>query len=87
MNRRTSEYQQNDAVNDTVKTLKKSLQKIYTAILNNPEITHSEIMEMFHISESTAKRATGELKRLGIIKREGSDKTGRWVVLNQIRES
>lgn len=44
-------------------------------------------MEMFHISESTAKRATGELKRLGIIKREGSDKTGRWVVLNQIRES
>lgn len=74
----------NDTVNsqdDTVKNLKDSLQKIYSAILNNPEITHSEIMDIFHISESTAKRATRELKKLGFIKREGSDKTGRWIIL------
>lgn len=95
LNRRVSQYQESDTVNtqsdtvndavntnnDTVTGLKKSLQKVYMAILNNPEITHSEIMETLHISESTAKRATRDLKKLGYIAREGSDKTGRWVIL------
>lgn len=94
INRRILQYQENGTVNaqsdtvndtanannDTVKGLKKSLQKVYTVILNNPEITHSEIMETLHISESTAKRATRDLKKLGYIAREGSDKTGRWVI-------
>ncbi len=95
LNRRVLQYQENDTVNtqsdtvndtanannDTVTGLKKSLQKVYTAILNNPEITHSKIMETLHISESTAKRATRDLKKLGYITREGSDKTGRWIIL------
>ncbi|WP_304707529.1 Fic family protein [uncultured Rikenella sp.] len=95
LKRRVSQYQENDTVNtqsdtvnntisannDTVTGLKKSLQKVYTTILNNPEITHSEMMETLHISESTAKRATRDLKKLGYIAREGSDKTGRWVIL------
>ena len=95
LNRRVSQYQENDAVNtqsdtvnvtanannDTVIGLKKSLQKVYTVILNNPEITHSEIMETLHISESTAKRATRDLKKIGYIAREGSDKTGKWIIL------
>lgn len=95
LNRRVSQYQENDTVNtqsdtvnvtanannDTVIGLKKTLQKVYTAILNNPEITHSEIMETLHISESTAKRATRDLKKLGYIAREGSDKTGKWIIL------
>lgn len=73
-----------NTVNGTVKGLKKSHQKVYSAILNNPEITHSEIMETLHISESTAKRATRDLKKLGYIAREGSDKTGRWIILKTI---
>lgn len=95
LNRRVLQYQENDTVNaqsdtvkeavnannETVKGLKKSLQKVYTVIQNNPKITHSEIMETLHISESTAKRATRKLKELGYIEREGSDKTGRWVIL------
>lgn len=95
LNRRVLQYQKNDTVNaqsdtvkeavnannDTVTGLKKSLQKVYTVIQNNPKITHSEIMETLHISESTAKRATRKLKELGYIEREGSDKTGRWVIL------
>lgn len=96
INRRILQYQENDTVNaqsdtvnvtansnnDTVKGLKKSLQKVYTVILNNPKITHSEIMQTLHISESTAKRATRDLKKLGYIAREGSDKTGKWIILN-----
>lgn len=95
LNRRVLQFQENDTVNtqsdtvndtanannDIVTGLKKSLQKVYKAILNNPEITHSEIMETLHISESTAKRATRDLKKLGYIAREGSDKTGRWIIL------
>ena len=50
-------------------------------IRENPDITHSEIMNIFNISESTATRATRELKKLGYIKRMGSDKTGRWVII------
>lgn len=95
LNRRVLQFQENDTVNakcdtvndtansnnDIVTGLKKTLQKVYTAILNNPEITHSEIMETLHISESTAKRATRDLKKLGYIAREGSDKTGKWVIM------
>ena len=74
----------NDTVNtrnDTVTGLKKSLQKVYNEILSNPEITHAEMMETLHISESTAKRATRDLRNLGYISRSGSDKTGRWIIL------
>lgn len=88
LSRRVSQYQDNDTVNaqsdtvyDTVKELKGSLQKVYLAIKSNPEITHSEIMETLHISESTAKRATRDLKKLGYIARKGSDKTGQWIIL------
>lgn len=38
-------------------------------------------MESLDISESTATRLTRELKKPGFIKREGSDKTGRWIIL------
>ena len=74
----------NDTVNsqnDTVNKLKEGLKRIYIAIQNNPEITHSQLVEIFNISESTAKRATRDLKKLGYIERKGSDKTGRWVIL------
>ncbi|MBD5197286.1 MAG: Fic family protein, partial [Bacteroidales bacterium] len=95
LNRRTLQYQENDTVNlqpdtvsdtvnsqnDTVNKLKEGLKRIYIAIQKNPEITHSQLMEIFNISESTAKRATRDLKKLGYIEREGSDKTGRWVIL------
>ena len=91
LNRRVLQYQENDTVNlypdtvnsqnDTVNELKEGLKRIYIAIQNDPGITHSQIMEIFNISESTAKRATRDLKKLGYIEREGSDKTGRWVIL------
>ena len=91
LNRRTLQYQENDTVNlqsdtvnlksDTVSELKEGLKRIYIAIQKNPGITHSQLMEIFNISESTAKRATRDLKKLGFIEREGSDKTGRWVIL------
>ena len=77
LNHRVLQYQENDTVNaqsdtvndndDTVTGLKKSLQKVYNVILNNPEITHSEIMETLHISESTAKQQPETLKSLATL--------------------
>ena len=74
----------NDGVNkksDGVKQLNKTLLRVYQAILNKPEIISSELMEILNISESTVTRSTRKLKKLGYIEREGSDKTGRWVIL------
>ena len=88
LNRRVSQYQENDgvnigndSVNDGVKRLNKTLQRIYNEIVNKPEIRTTELMEILNISESTVTRATRELKKLGFIKRMGSDKTGRWVII------
>ncbi|WP_353958255.1 hypothetical protein [Bacteroides acidifaciens] len=38
-------------------------------------------MDSLNISESTITRSTSELKKLGFLIREGSDKTGRWIIL------
>ena len=37
--------------------------------------------QMLSITERTAERSTKILRDLNIIKREGSDKTGKWVIL------
>ena len=74
----------NDGANkksDGVKRLNKTLQRVYQAIVNKPGIISSELMSLLSISESTVTRSTRELKKLGYIEREGSDKTGRWVIL------
>ena len=88
LNQRVSQYKENDGVNvgndglnDGVKRLNKTLQKIYNEIVNKPEIRTTELMEILNISESTVTRATRELKKLGFIKRIGSDKSGKWQIL------
>ena len=91
LNLRTLLYQENDTVKgnndgvnskgDGVTQLNKTLIRVYQAIVNKPEIISSELMSLLNISESTVTRSTRELKKLGFIKREGSDKTGRWVIL------
>ena len=88
LNRRVSQYQEsdgvnveNDGLNDGVKLLNRTLQRVYYEIVNKPEIRSVELMEILNISESTVTRATRELKKLGFIKRMGSDKTGKWHIL------
>lgn len=95
LNHRVLQYQENNGVNDGpnikndgvnidndgVKQLNKTLQRVYKAIVNKPDIISSELMSILNISESTVTRSTRELKKLGFIKREGSDKTGKWVIL------
>ena len=91
LNRRVLQYHENDGASiyndgvkgesDGVKQLNKTLQSVYQAIVNKPGIISTELMESLDISESTGTRSTRELKKLGFIKREGSDKTGKWIIL------
>lgn len=88
LNRRVSQYQEDNTVNDGVngkddgvKQLSKTQQKVYNVIVDNPKITSAGLMDILNISESTVTRSTRELKKLGLIEREGSDKTGKWIIL------
>ncbi|MGL4767830.1 MAG: Fic family protein [Formosimonas sp.] len=62
----------NDAVNDPVNDMVK-------LISHNPTITINELAEQLGKSRSTIQRAIKQLRLLGVISREGSDKKGRWV--------
>lgn len=95
LNRRVSQYQEDNTVNDGVnggndgvnwkddgvKQLSKTQQKVYNVIVDNPKITSAGLMDILNIFESTVTRSTRELKKLGLIEREGSDKTGKWIIL------
>ncbi len=74
----------NDGVNiivDGVKNLSSISQRVYEAIRSNPDITYSELAKSLGVSESSITRASRELRKNGYIARQGSDKTGKWIVL------
>ncbi len=74
----------NDGVNiidDGVKNLSSISQRVYEAIRSNPNITYSELIKSLDVSESSITRASRELRKNGYITRQGSDKTGKWIVL------
>ena len=52
--------------------------KVIELIKNNPSITHAEIAAVLSITQRTAERTTKKLRELGVLKREGSDKSGIW---------
>jgi predicted HTH transcriptional regulator len=68
-----------EPVNEPVK-LKESLKRVIDIISENPGINVDEIVKIIGKSKSTVKRYIVELKEIGALEREGSDKSGRWVV-------
>lgn len=57
-------------------------QKVLELIRENPSITHIEMSRKLLLTEKTARRTTKALRELGLLKREGSDKNGRWILNN-----
>jgi len=55
--------------------------KIYELIQANQSITHSEMAKALSVTSKTAERATKALRDFGLLGREGSDNTGRWIIL------
>lgn len=71
----------NDNVNDTVSDqLSENEQRILAIIRENGDLSISAMAEMLGISYSTVSRALKGLKGKNWIRRDGSDKRGRWMV-------
>lgn len=67
----------NDLVNDPVKA------NILQQLRQNPNANYAELAEKTGYSAATIKRHIQELKKLGLIKRIGSDKTGHWKIVEK----
>lgn len=67
-------------VNATTTT--KHADKILELIKENPQITVAEMAQKLSISKSTVERNLAKLSENGIIEREGSDKTGQWIIIS-----
>jgi fido (protein-threonine AMPylation protein)/biotin operon repressor len=67
----------NDPVNDSVKS------KILQHLKQNSKANYKELADKTEYSTATIKRHIQELKKMGIIERIGSDKTGYWKIVEQ----
>lgn len=66
----------NVPVNNTEKT-------VFNLIKNNTAITYDNIASIIKRDRKTVQRAINKLKRLGLIERVGSDKTGHWRIVEK----
>ena len=60
--------------------LSKYEQAVVDCIMKNPNITRKEMAEKLGCSDSTVKRAIEGLVKRGVLEREGSRKSGIWIV-------
>lgn len=58
-------------------------EKVYYAILNNPQITKDEISILLGIGKTTVDNNIAALKKEGKLIRVGSNKTGHWQIVEK----
>ncbi len=75
-------FQTNFGVNSEEFRIKFSLNLLKTLlfVFRKPEITAKEIAQGIGVSSRTAENYLLKLKKIGAIKRIGSDKTGKWII-------
>ena len=56
-------------------------QKILNLIKESPTITGKQMSETLSVSQRTIERDLSTLQKLGVLKREGKDNDGLWIVL------
>ena len=57
-------------------------QKILNLVKENPAITGKQMSETLSVSQRTIERDLSALQKLGVMKREGKDNDGKWIVVN-----
>ena len=72
----------NDTVNDTVK-LNGSQKKIIDELKKNTELTQEQLSKLVGISVVNIKKNMKKLQDLGLLTRIGSDKTGKWKIIQK----
>lgn len=77
--------QLDDGVGDELRTRKKSSQKtrekIVQIIINNPNVTTSELAEQLELTVKGIEWQLKQLKEHNIIRRVGADKGGYWEII------
>ena len=71
----------NGGVNGGVNDLSPKLKKVFEAIKNNANITYNQLSAELEIPISSIEKHIKKLKDSKLIRREGSDKTGKWIIL------
>ena len=80
---------ENDGINDGIKSKlshiavkkRERIEKLLKIINENPSVASDSIAMQLGISRPTAERYLAELRRMEIVKREGSNKSGKWRIL------
>ncbi len=71
-----------DHVGDMSETkLAERQQKILNLIKESPTITGKQMSETLSVSQRTIERDPSALQKHGVLKREGKDNDGKWIVL------
>ncbi|MDR1593406.1 MAG: winged helix-turn-helix transcriptional regulator [Prevotellaceae bacterium] len=52
-------------------------------ITNNPFVTSKELSQIIGITSDNILVNISKLKKQGIIRREGADKGGKWIIINE----
>ncbi|MEG0359865.1 MAG: winged helix-turn-helix transcriptional regulator, partial [Anaerorhabdus sp.] len=63
--------------------LNKTQKFILDLILENEEITQMDIAKRLVLSDRTVRKAMATLIENEVIKREGSSRKGKWIILNK----
>lgn len=71
----------NDVINDPINNLKDPERALLTLIMTGQARNKQELSEKIGKSPATVQRYIKHLTELGIIRREGSNKNGRWIVV------
>lgn len=71
------------SVKTSVKTSTKTSVKLLEAIETNPNITRTELAELLHITPQGVGWQIEQLKKKGFIRREGSNRNGRLVIIKK----
>ena len=73
----------NGVVNGAEKRLSDNEMKIITCMSDEPSISKKRISEKTGIAARTVDRTISDLRGRNVIDRQGSDKTGLWVILGE----
>ena len=74
---------ENDTVNDTVKSFSKTEQTVLAAISSHPDFSYEKLAETCLLSRPTIARTIKALQSREVIRRIGSDKKGHWQIIDK----
>ena len=76
----------NKSGTENEKTVEKTVEKILHIIKEKPEITQKELMIITGLTRRGVEWNILQLKNNGIIRREGADKGGKWILLKNTND-